>query len=112
MGPGPQLSACQPYDALVSTPKGMIAIGQLVESRAIGQTVYDADGTTKIQAVKDNGQKPVRRVVLRNGNYIEANPDQVVRAERQRRPEPEWLAVNDLYLGLRIHQLPPSLRVA
>src|SRR5438128_3875704 len=81
--PRPQLSACQPYDALVSTPKGMIAIGQLVESRAIGQTVYDADGTTRIQAVKANGQKPVRRVVLRNGSFIQATPDHVVRAVRE-----------------------------
>src|SRR6266851_6757807 len=60
----PQLSACQPYDALVSTPSGMIPIGELVESGAVGKTVYDADGTTRIQAVKANGQKPVRRVVL------------------------------------------------
>ena len=34
--PEPQCSACQPYDALVSTPTGMVPIGELVERRAIG----------------------------------------------------------------------------
>src|SRR2546428_8253269 len=70
----PQLSACQPYDALVSTPKGMIPIGQLVETSAIGQTVYDADGTTKIQAVQANGQKPVRRGGFLQRRFFEATP--------------------------------------
>ena len=107
----PQLSACQPYDALVSTPAGMIPIGELVESGAVGQTVYDADGTTRIQAVQANGQKPVRRVVLRNGSFIEATPDHVVRAVRERRTESEWLAVQDLQPGMRLHLLPHRARV-
>ena len=107
----PQLSACQPYDALVSTPAGMIPIGELVETGAVGKTVYDADGTTHIQAVKANGQKPVRRVVLRNGSFIEATPDHVVRAVRERRTEPEWLAVQELQPGMRLHLLPHRARV-
>jgi intein/homing endonuclease len=109
--PRPQLSACQPYDALVSTPAGMFAIGELVESGAVGKTVYDADGTTRIQAVKANGQKPVRRVLLRNGSFIEATPDHVVRAVRERRTDPEWLAVQDLQPGMRLHLLPHRARV-
>src|SRR5215207_5915675 len=39
-----QASACQPYDALVSTPEGLIPIGKLVEDRAIGTKVLDAFG--------------------------------------------------------------------
>jgi ribonucleoside-diphosphate reductase alpha chain len=109
--PRPQMSACQPYDALVSTPKGMIPIGELVESSAVGQVVYDADGTTRIQAVKANGQKPVRRVLLRNGSFIEATPDHVVRAVRERRTESEWLQVQDLQPGMRLHLLPHRARV-
>src|ERR1700740_2129556 len=35
-----QVSACQPYDALVSTPAGMVPIGKLVESGAIGTKVF------------------------------------------------------------------------
>src|ERR671910_2910991 len=47
-----QASACQPYDALVSTPEGLIPIGKLVENEAIGAKVFDASGLTKIVAVK------------------------------------------------------------
>ena len=37
-----QVSACQPYGALVSTPAGLIPIGKLVEDDAVGAKVYDA----------------------------------------------------------------------
>ena len=48
----PQCSACQPYHALVSTPAGMIPIGELVEEDQIGREVYDAGGVTRILATK------------------------------------------------------------
>ena len=81
----PQCSACQPHRALVSTPDGMVPIGRLVEESAVGREVYDANGVTRVVAVKNNGFKPVYRVRLRNGNFVEATPDHVVRAVRQRR---------------------------
>ena len=34
-----QASACQPYDALVSTPEGLVPIGELVEDDAVGTKV-------------------------------------------------------------------------
>src|SRR5712671_1902346 len=43
-----QVSACQPYDALVSTPAGLIPIGTLVEQNAVGTKVFDASGTTRV----------------------------------------------------------------
>ncbi len=110
--PRPQSSACQPYHALVSTPKGMVPIGELVDRQAIGETVYDADGVTRVVAVKANGRKPVRRVLLRNGNFVEATPDHVVRAVTERRTTPEWLAVQDLKPGMRLHLLPHRARIA
>src|SRR5487761_711945 len=55
LGVPQQGSACQPYDALVSTPDGLVPIGKLVEDRAVGAKVLDASGITKIVAVKDNG---------------------------------------------------------
>src|SRR6266571_7728949 len=67
----PQCSACQPYHALVSTPDGMVPIGELVEDQQIGREVYDSSGTTRIIATKANGRKPVFRVTLRNGQFIE-----------------------------------------
>ena len=42
-----QVSACQPYDALVSTPAGLVAIGELVDRDAVGEKVYDAHGVTR-----------------------------------------------------------------
>src|SRR5262249_39191241 len=52
-----QGSACQPYDALVSTVDGLVPIGKLVEDAAVGTKVYDANGITKVVAVKANGRK-------------------------------------------------------
>src|SRR5713226_5098531 len=48
----PQCSACQPFHALVSTPEGMVPIGDLVEGEQVGREVYDANGVTHIVAVK------------------------------------------------------------
>src|SRR3954470_4196810 len=81
----PQCSACMPYHQLVSTPDGMVPIGELVDDDAVGRGVYDPGGTTRIVAVKDNGDKPVLRVRLRNGQFVEATGDHVVKAARQRR---------------------------
>src|ERR671937_875397 len=90
----PQCSACQPYHALVSTPEGMVPIGRIVEEEQIGREVYDAAGTTRVVAVKANGVKPVFRVQLRNGSFVEATPDHVVKAVYERRTSPVWLRVD------------------
>src|SRR5436309_14123873 len=44
----PQCSACQPYHALISTPTGMVPIGEIVDDERIGLEVYDANGTTRV----------------------------------------------------------------
>ncbi|MGB2875992.1 MAG: LAGLIDADG family homing endonuclease, partial [Gaiellaceae bacterium] len=108
----PQCSACQPYDALISTPDGMVRIGDLVVNDQIGREVYDADGTTRVVAVKANGQKPVFRVTLRNGSFIEATSDHVVRAVGERRTAPSWLRVGQLQPGMRLHLHPHRAKVA
>jgi ribonucleotide reductase alpha subunit len=73
-----QASACQPYDALVSTPEGMVPIGQLVESGAVGTKVFDAHGITRIVAVKANGRKPVLRVHTKAGHALDVTADHLV----------------------------------
>ncbi len=70
-----QVSACQPYDALVSTPTGPVPIGRLVESDAVGAKVYDAHGTTRILATKANGVKEVLRVHTTSGHVLDATAD-------------------------------------
>ncbi|HJU02457.1 MAG TPA: vitamin B12-dependent ribonucleotide reductase [Actinomycetes bacterium] len=104
--PEPQCSACQPYDALVSTPTGMVPIGELVERRAVGTVVYDAHGETRIRAVKANGDKRVYRVLLRNGSFVEATADHLVYAVSERRAVGSWLRVDQLRPGMRLHLYP------
>jgi ribonucleoside-diphosphate reductase alpha chain len=104
--PHPQCSACQPYDALISTPTGMVPIGELVDRQAVGTVVYDAHGETRVRAVKFNGSKRVYRVRLRNGSFIEATGDHVVFAASKRRSEGAWLRIDQLQPGMRLHLYP------
>jgi ribonucleoside-diphosphate reductase alpha chain len=73
-----QASACQPYDALVSTPEGLVPIGRLVEEDAVGAKVLDAHGVTSIVAVKHNGRKAVLRVHLKSGHALDVTADHLV----------------------------------
>src|SRR6202050_3869900 len=90
----PQCSACLPHHALVSTPEGMVPIGEIVQDEQVGREVYDSQGTTRVVAVKDNGRKLVWRVALRNGSFVEATADHVVKAVSERRSQPQWLRVD------------------
>ncbi len=73
-----QVSACQPYHALVSTPAGLVPIGKLVEDDAVGAKVYDAHGLTKILAVKANGVKDVLRLHTKAGYTLDVTADHLV----------------------------------
>ncbi len=73
-----QVSACQPYDALVSTPAGAVAIGRLVDGNAVATKVHDAHGTTLIVAVKANGVKEVLRLHTRDGQSLDVTADHLV----------------------------------
>src|SRR4029077_1906311 len=108
----PQCSACQPHHALVSTPQGMVPIGELVEGDQVGLEVYDANGVTPIVATKANGRKRVFRVLLRNGSFVEATPDHVVKAVAERRTQPAWLRVDQLEVGMRMHLHPHRAKVS
>ncbi len=81
-----QVSACQPYGALVSTPAGLIPIGRLVEEDAVGTKVYDAHGLTRIVATKANGIKEVIRLHLKAGYSLDVTADHLV-----------WRASDDVY---------------
>ncbi|HSK55464.1 MAG TPA: LAGLIDADG family homing endonuclease [Jiangellales bacterium] len=73
-----QVSACQPYDSLVSTPRGLVPIGELVESGGVGEKVFDAHGLTRVIAVKDNGVKQVLRLHLESGQALDVTADHLV----------------------------------
>src|ERR1700674_654165 len=108
----PQCSACMPYHQMVSTPAGMVPIGELVDGDQVGREVYDAHGVTRVVAVKQNGRKPVFRVTLGNGQWIEATADHVVKAVHERRTEPSWLRVDELKPGMHLHLHPHRAKVA
>jgi ribonucleoside-diphosphate reductase alpha chain len=65
-----------------------------------------------VVAVKANGRKRVRRVRLRNGQFVEATPDHVVKAAPSRRREAGWLRVDQLEVGMRMHLHPHRARMA
>src|SRR5687768_14435772 len=81
-----QASACQPYDALVTTPEGLVPIGRLVEEGAVGHKVFDAHGITRVVAVKANGTKRVLRLHTKSGHILDVTPDHLV-----------WRASDDRY---------------
>ena len=102
----PQPSACQPYHALVSTPSGPVAIGDIVTKHLVGLEVYDGrqagGGTTRVVAVKHNGEKVVFAIALKNGVCIEATGDHLVLATAERRTDTAWCRVDELRPGMRL----------
>ena len=102
----PQPHACQPYAAPISTPQGPIAIGDIVTRKLTGLEVYDgtADGagTTRVVAVKANGEKPVLRVVLKHGGHVEATADHLVWSVAAGRGGGEWVRLDSLRPGSRM----------
>jgi len=73
-----QVSACLPYDAMVSSPAGLVPIGELVERDAVGTKVFDAHGLTSIVATKANGVREVIRLHTKAGHQLDVTPDHVV----------------------------------
>src|SRR5579872_4015292 len=100
----PAPHACLPYRALVTTPDGPVAIGDIVTRKLIGLPVYDETGTTRVVAVKHNGVKRVYRVTLANGNYVEATSDHLVLACDGHKGRREWRQVSELKPGMRLIQ--------
>ncbi len=96
-----QASACQPYDALVNTPAGLVPIGRLVEENAVGTKVLDAHGVTRIVAVKHNGRKPVLRVHLKSGHTLDVTADHLVWRSSDEKSG-DWVPAGELAVG---HQL-------
>ena len=90
----------------------MVPIGELVEGDQVGREVYDSAGVTRVVATKANGRKRVFRARLRNGSFIEATPDHVVKAVAERRTQPAWLRMDQLEVGMRMHLHPHRAKVS
>src|SRR5215475_9688970 len=103
-----QVSACQPYDALVSTPAGLVPIGALVKDNAVGTKVYDATGLTKIVATKANGVKGVLRLHTSAGYTLDVTADHLVwRADDL--ADGAFVAAGDLRAGEALLHVDPSM---
>jgi ribonucleoside-diphosphate reductase alpha chain len=98
----PQCSACQPWDAMVSTPDGLVPIGRLVDDDAVGTKVYDAHGVTKIVATKHNGRKRVLRVHVKSGAYLDVTPDHLVWRAADSSGRGGFVEAGDLRAGDRL----------
>jgi ribonucleoside-diphosphate reductase alpha chain len=100
----PAPHACLPYHANVTTPDGPVPIGEIVSKNLIGLPVYDSKGITKVVAVKYNGVKPVYRINLKNGNWVEATANHLLLACDHHKGAQEWRCVSDLKAGMRLLQ--------
>src|ERR1700722_13491870 len=99
----PQPHACQPHFAPISTPKGAIRIGKIVEQNMIGLEIFDGTdegrGTTRIVAVQCNGQKLVDRVQLSSGTAVYATRDHLVYCIPQGSTIAIWCEIGELRCG-------------
>jgi len=104
----PQPHACQPHYAPVSTPKGIVRIGRIVEQNLVGLEVFDGTdegrGTTRIVAVKDNGIKAVYRVQLSTGTAIYATADHLVLCTPRGGIGAIWTELGQLQLGDKLFE--------
>src|SRR5690625_5223301 len=73
-----QVSACQPYDSLVSTAAGSVPIGRLAVNDAVGTKVYDTHGLTRVVATQSNGMKDVLRLHTKAGHTLDVTGDHLV----------------------------------
>ncbi len=105
-----QVSACQPYDALVSTPSGLVPIGELVEQNAVGAKVYDAHGLTIILAVKNNGVKDVLRIHTKAGYALDVTADHLVwKADDAGLLDGAFVEAGSLHAGDRLLTVDPDM---
>ena len=99
----PQISACQPYDARVATPTGLIPIGELVDRNEVGKEVFDRAGVTRIVATKANGRKEVFRLTIGSGVTIDATADHVILvADDRKGHRTSWKRVSEVKTGDRL----------
>ena len=99
----PQISACQPYDARVATPKGLIPVGELVERNAVGEEVFDRAGVTRVVATKANGRKEVFRLTIGSGVTVDATADHVILvADDRKGHRTSWKRVSEVRAGDRL----------
>jgi ribonucleoside-diphosphate reductase alpha chain len=106
----PQVSACQPYHALISTPSGPMPIGRIVEIKEKvpqqGLRVCSALGDADVLAVKRNGVKDVLRITTKSGQQLDVTTDHLVwSATRRQHVQAGALSVGERVEWHRISEM-------
>ena len=102
-----QPHACADYYTQVYTEEGTRYIGEIVKNNQTGLKVFDGEKFVKVLATKDNGEKEVFRIKLKNGNYIDLTKDHLVlsaKAASHNGSNYSWKEVVDLNKGEKVQQ--------
>lgn len=97
---------CQTYDTKVTTTKGVIPLGELVERFEAGEefsVVTHRNRFQKVYNVFRNGRKPVYEVTLSNGAKTKAT------ANHPLMTNDGWVTVDKLNVGDKLQVLPQTL---
>ena len=99
-----QPHACADYFTQIYTEEGTKYIGEIVEQNRVGLNIFDGENFVKIIATKDNGEKDVFRIKLKNGNYIDLTEDHVVLSAEKWGGDYSWNPVSSLQISNRLQQ--------
>ena len=66
--------------------------------------VFDGEKFVKILATKDNGEKEVFRITLKNGNHLDLTEDHRVLSAERWGGEYQWNEVKDLKIENKLQQ--------
>ena len=103
----PQPHACARGNTRLSTTAGILSIREIVEDNRTDLKVFDGEKMVSIQAVKNNGVRPIWRATLRNGNFIEFTDDHRIWSSDRRTKEGgkfDWNPLREI-LGWRVQQI-------
>ncbi|MBS3176503.1 adenosylcobalamin-dependent ribonucleoside-diphosphate reductase [Candidatus Woesearchaeota archaeon] len=103
----PQAHACADYFTQLYTEEGTRYIGEIVEKDLKDLKVFDGEKFVKILATKNNGEKEVYRIRLKNGNYVDLTDDHIVLSAEKRHKEGgnyTWKEVKELQTGHKLQQ--------
>ncbi|MDQ3929644.1 MAG: hypothetical protein M3328_10925, partial [Chloroflexota bacterium] len=103
----PQPHACARGDTKLFTDKGVYEIAEIVDGGLVGTRVFDGERWVRVQAVKNNGVKPVFRATLRNGNFIEFTDDHLIFSSDRRLKDGgvyDWHQLRTI-LGKKVQQI-------
>jgi len=99
-----QPHACADYFTQVYTEEGTKYIGEIVEKNLVGLGVFDGEKFVKILATKDNGEKEIHRITVKNGNYVDLTKDHLVLSAQKWGDNYSWKEIKEVEMGHTLQQ--------